>query len=105
MSIDELYSIYRQNPGVQTDTRKLKPNDIFFALKGPNFNGNTYAETALDMGAAIAVIDDKAYYTRPDKMMLVEDVLHTLQELALWHRMQLNIPIRLAILIIISGCP
>jgi UDP-N-acetylmuramoyl-tripeptide--D-alanyl-D-alanine ligase len=93
MSIDELYSIYRQNPGVQTDTRKLKPNDIFFALKGPNFNGNTYAETALDMGAAIAVIDDKAYYTRPDKMMLVEDVLHTLQELALWHRMQLNIPI------------
>jgi len=93
MSIDELYSIYRQNPGVQTDTRKLKPNDIFFALKGPNFNGNTYAETALDMGAAVAVIDDKAYYTRPDKMMLVEDVLHTLQELALWHRMQLNIPI------------
>jgi len=93
MSIDELYSIYRQSPGVQTDTRKLKPNDIFFALKGPNFNGNTYAETALDMGAAIAVIDDKAYYTRPDKMMLVEDVLHTLQELALWHRMQLNIPI------------
>jgi UDP-N-acetylmuramoyl-tripeptide--D-alanyl-D-alanine ligase len=93
MSIDELYSLYRKHPGVQTDTRKLKPNDIFFALKGPNFNGNTYAETALDMGAAIAVIDDKAYYTRPDKMMLVEDVLHTLQELALWHRMQLNIPI------------
>jgi UDP-N-acetylmuramoyl-tripeptide--D-alanyl-D-alanine ligase len=93
MSIDELYSVYRQHPGVQTDTRKLKPNDIFFALKGPNFNGNTYAEAALEMGAALAVIDDKAYYTRPEKMMLVEDVLHTLQELALWHRMQLNIPI------------
>jgi UDP-N-acetylmuramoyl-tripeptide--D-alanyl-D-alanine ligase len=93
MSIDELYRIYRQHPTVQTDTRKLKPNDIFFALKGPNFNGNTYAEAALDMGAAIAVIDDKAYYTRPEKMMLVEDVLHTLQELALWHRMKLEIPV------------
>lgn len=93
MSIDELYSIYQQHPFVQTDTRKLKPNDIFFALKGPNFNGNTYAETALDMGAAIAVIDDKAYYTRPGKMMLVDDALHTLQELALWHRIQLEIPI------------
>lgn len=93
MSIDELYSIYQQHPFVQTDTRKLKPNDIFFALKGPNFNGNTYAETALDMGAAIAVIDDEAYYTRPGKMMLVDDALHTLQELALWHRIQLEIPI------------
>ncbi len=93
MSIDELYSIYQQHPSVQTDTRKLKSNDIFFALKGPNFNGNTYAEAALDMGAALAVIDDKAFYTRPEKMMLVEDVLHTLQELALWHRMQLGIPV------------
>lgn len=93
MSIDELYSIYQQHPFVQTDTRKLKPNDIFFALKGPHFNGNTYAETALDMGAAIAVIDDEAYYTRPGKMMLVDDALHTLQELALWHRIQLEIPI------------
>ncbi|WP_298736330.1 UDP-N-acetylmuramoyl-tripeptide--D-alanyl-D-alanine ligase [uncultured Chitinophaga sp.] len=93
MSIAELYSFYRQHPGVQTDTRKLKPNDIFFALKGPNFNGNTYAETALDMGASLAVIDDKSYFTRPDKMMLVDDVLSTLQELALWHRMKLDIPI------------
>lgn len=93
MNIDELYSVYQQHPAIQTDTRKLRPNDIFFALKGPNFNGNTYAETALEMGAALAVIDDKAFYTRPEKMMLVEDALQTLQELALWHRMQLNIPV------------
>ncbi len=93
MTIDELYRIYRQHPAVQTDTRKLKPNDIFFALKGPNFNGNTYAEKALELGAAFAVVDEEAYYTQPDRMMLVPDALHTLQQLAHWHRMQLNIPI------------
>jgi len=92
-SIDELYAFYQQHPAVQTDTRKLKPNDIFFALKGPNFNGNAYAEAALQAGAALAVIDEEAYYTQPEKMMLVKDALHTLQELALWHRRQLNIPI------------
>lgn len=92
-SIDELYAFYQQHPAVQTDTRKLKPNDIFFALKGPNFNGNAYAEAALQAGAALAVVDEEAYYTQPEKMMLVKDALHTLQELALWHRRQLNIPI------------
>ena len=92
MNIDQLYDIYRQYPSVQTDTRQLKAGDIFFALKGPNFNGNTYAAAALEKGAAFAVVDEEAYYTQPDKMMLTNDVLEALQQLALRHRRSLNIP-------------
>ena len=92
MNIAQLYDIYRQHPSIQTDTRLLKAGDIFFALKGPNFNGNTYAAAALEKGAVLAVIDDATFHTQPDKMMLTEDVLTTLQQLALHHRQQLNIP-------------
>ncbi|MCK7559104.1 UDP-N-acetylmuramoyl-tripeptide--D-alanyl-D-alanine ligase [Chitinophaga sedimenti] len=92
MTIAQLYHIYQQHPSVQTDTRKLQPGDIFFALKGPNFNGNAYAKAALDAGAAVAVIDEEAYFTQPDKMMLVPDVLEALQQLALHHRQQFSIP-------------
>ncbi|MCX6317936.1 MAG: UDP-N-acetylmuramoyl-tripeptide--D-alanyl-D-alanine ligase [Bacteroidetes bacterium] len=91
MTIEELYSIYLQHPQVQTDTRKLKPGDLFFALKGDQFNGNQFAAAALDAGAAYAVIDDPAY-TIPGKTLLTADVLTTLQELAGHHRSQFNIP-------------
>ncbi|WP_165806446.1 UDP-N-acetylmuramoyl-tripeptide--D-alanyl-D-alanine ligase [Chitinophaga parva] len=91
-NIAALYEIYRQHPSVQTDTRKLKQGDIFFALKGPNFNGNAYAEQALAAGAACAVVDEAAYYTQPDKMVLVPDVLQALQQLANTHRRTLQIP-------------
>lgn len=92
MNIEQLYSIYQQHRSVQTDTRKLKANDIFFALKGGNFNGNEFAAKALEMGAACAVVDEAAYFTVPEKMMLVDDALEALQQLALKHRQQLNIP-------------
>ncbi|SKD02554.1 UDP-N-acetylmuramoyl-tripeptide--D-alanyl-D-alanine ligase [Chitinophaga ginsengisegetis] len=92
MNIEQLYSIYEQHRSVQTDTRKLKANDIFFALKGGNFNGNEFAARALELGAAFAVVDEAAYFTVPDKMMLVNDALTALQQLALHHRKQLNIP-------------
>jgi UDP-N-acetylmuramoyl-tripeptide--D-alanyl-D-alanine ligase len=92
MNIDQLYDVYRQYPSIQTDTRQLKAGDIFFALKGPNFNGNSYAAAALEKGAAFAVIDEEAYYTQPDKMMLTTDVLEALQQLALRHRQSLDIP-------------
>jgi UDP-N-acetylmuramoyl-tripeptide--D-alanyl-D-alanine ligase len=87
----ELYRIYQQYPSVQTDTRKLKAGEIFFALKGPNFNGNSFAEKAIDMGAAYVVIDEKEYEI-PGKTFLVPDVLSALQKLALHHRKQFNIP-------------
>lgn len=92
MTIDQLYNIYQQHRSIQTDTRKLKANDIFFALKGDNFNGNEFAAKALEMGAAFAVVDEAAWFTHPDRMMLVDNALETLQQLALWHRKQLNIP-------------
>jgi UDP-N-acetylmuramoyl-tripeptide--D-alanyl-D-alanine ligase len=91
MMIDELYEIYRQYPSVQTDTRKLKAGDIFFALKGPNFNGNRFAKQALENGAAHVIIDEKDYHI-PGKTFLVPDVLTALQELALHHRRQFTIP-------------
>jgi len=91
MNIESLYSIYKQYPSVQTDTRKLKAGDLYFALKGPNFNGNTFAQQALDAGAAYAIIDEAAYRIN-DRTILVEDVLTTLQQLAKHHRQQFNIP-------------
>jgi UDP-N-acetylmuramoyl-tripeptide--D-alanyl-D-alanine ligase len=91
VEISALYDIYKQYPSVQTDTRKLKKGDIYFALKGPNFNGNTFAQQALDAGAAYAVIDEAAYVVN-DKCILVDDVLTTLQRLATYHRMQFDIP-------------
>jgi UDP-N-acetylmuramoyl-tripeptide--D-alanyl-D-alanine ligase len=91
MNIVELYEIYKQYPSIQTDTRKLKKGDIFFALRGPNFNANAFAAAALENGAAYAVIDDSDYNTHA-QMILVNDALTTLQELALYHRNQFNIP-------------
>ena len=91
MSIDALYRLYLQFPSVQTDTRKIRPGDLFFALKGPNFDGNRFAAAALDNGAAYAIIDDPAYAVS-GKTMVVADALATLQDLAAHHRRQLDIP-------------
>jgi UDP-N-acetylmuramoyl-tripeptide--D-alanyl-D-alanine ligase len=91
MSIEQLYAVYRQNPSVQTDTRKLQRGDIFFALKGPNFNGNAFARQALEAGAAFAVVDEDIDYAT-NKIYRVKDVLTALQQLARFHRQQFNIP-------------
>jgi UDP-N-acetylmuramoyl-tripeptide--D-alanyl-D-alanine ligase len=91
MQIEELYKIYQQFPSVQTDTRKLKDGDIFFALKGDNFNGNAFAQQAINTGAAYAVIDEAAYKIS-GKTFLVDDVLTALQQLAKYHREQFTIP-------------
>ncbi|WP_276480041.1 UDP-N-acetylmuramoyl-tripeptide--D-alanyl-D-alanine ligase [Paraflavitalea pollutisoli] len=91
MTIEQLYSIFKQYPSVQTDTRSLKAGDLFFALKGPNFNANQFAEKALAAGAAYAVVDE-APTTPNDRIILVADVLDTLQQLAKYHRQQFRIP-------------
>ena len=91
MNIPGLYQLFLKNPSVQTDTRKLKVGDLYFALKGPNFNGNAFAQQALNAGAAYAIIDEAAYQTS-DRTILVEDVLDALQQLAKHHRQQFDIP-------------
>ena len=91
MNIEELYKLYLQHPYIQTDTRKLKAGDIYFALKGPNFNGNSFANQALDAGAAYAVVDEIEYATN-NQCIYVDDVLQTLQSLAKHHRQQFDIP-------------
>jgi UDP-N-acetylmuramoyl-tripeptide--D-alanyl-D-alanine ligase len=91
MQIEELYKIYLEYPSVQTDTRKIKEGDIFFALKGEHFNGNAFAEKALEAGAAYAVIDEEQYALF-GKTVLVDDVLTALQQLAKHHRQQFAIP-------------
>lgn len=91
MKTEELYKIYLQNPTIQTDTRKLQKGDLFFALKGPSFNGNAFASKALDAGASYAIIDEKQY-ALSENIILVDDVLATLQQLAKHHRQQFDIP-------------
>ncbi len=91
MNIEQLYKIFLQYPSVQTDTRKLQHGDIFFALKGPNFNANQFASQALKAGAAYVVIDEQPSEMN-ERFILVDDVLTTLQELAKYHRQQFNIP-------------
>jgi UDP-N-acetylmuramoyl-tripeptide--D-alanyl-D-alanine ligase len=98
LNIPELYKLYLQHPFVQTDTRKLKPGNIFFALKGDNFNGNRFALQALELGAAYAIIDEDVDVSNPpggkhgSKLIKVDNVLETLQQLATFHREQFNIP-------------
>jgi UDP-N-acetylmuramoyl-tripeptide--D-alanyl-D-alanine ligase len=87
MQMENLYKIFLQHPSVQTDTRKLKQGDLYFALKGPNFNGNIFAQKALDSGAAYAIVDEETGFT-DERIITVDDVLTTLQLLAKHHRQQ-----------------
>ncbi|AUC80615.1 UDP-N-acetylmuramoyl-tripeptide--D-alanyl-D-alanine ligase [Lacinutrix sp. Bg11-31] len=92
MKIEQLHSLFLECKGISTDTRKVSNGNMFFALKGDNFNGNTFAQKALDIGAKYVVIDEVEFKTS-DKTILVDNVLETLQALASHHRMYLNIPI------------
>ncbi|MFI0428421.1 UDP-N-acetylmuramoyl-tripeptide--D-alanyl-D-alanine ligase [Mariniflexile sp. HMF6888] len=92
MKIQQLHTLFLECYSACTDTRKIKENDMFFALKGDNFNGNTYAAQAINLGAKYVIIDEPEYY-KNTQTILVDNVLETLQELAAFHRTFLNIPI------------
>lgn len=89
---ERLYGLFVQSAGVQTDSRKVARGEMFFALRGDNFDGNNYASRALEAGALVAVVD-RAEVAADDRYVVVDDVLETLQELAHYHRKQLGIKV------------
>ncbi len=92
LSIQQIYQYYANcNYRVCTDTRKIEAGSMFFALKGDNFDANTFAAQALESGAKWAIIDDKKF-EQSNQTILVDNVLKTLQNLANYHRHQLKIP-------------
>lgn len=92
MELETLYQIYLSHPLITTDSRKIDHGCIFFALKGENFNGNTFAANAIEKGAAYAVADEPEFAVN-ERIILVDNVLKTLQDLARLHRQRLGIPI------------
>ncbi|MCM4160494.1 UDP-N-acetylmuramoyl-tripeptide--D-alanyl-D-alanine ligase [Antarcticibacterium flavum] len=92
MKIDQLYQLFLESEGIATDTRSIRTNQIFFALKGDNFNGNTFAWQALKKGASYAIIDQEEF-AKDDRYVIVKNVLQTLQDLATYHRTNLGLPL------------
>jgi len=91
-NIRKLYEKFVQFPFVCTDTRKILPNSLFFCLKGDNFDGNLFVNEALEKGAQYVITENKQL-PKSDRIIVVDDVLKTLQQLANFHRKQLEIPI------------
>lgn len=106
LEISRIYELYVSTAGVCTDTRKIETGCMFFALRGDTFNGNDFAFQALEQGAKYVVVDDEAVYNRWEKegqhgaqltdgpaMLLVKNVLETLQQMARFHRLKYKIPV------------
>ncbi|MBK6949444.1 MAG: UDP-N-acetylmuramoyl-tripeptide--D-alanyl-D-alanine ligase [Haliscomenobacter sp.] len=93
MDVNELYELFQQSGSVCTDSRKVVPGAIFFALRGDRFDGNRFAAAALNEGAAYAVVDDPSVVVPGQPFILVEDALVSLQHLARHHRRQFHIPV------------
>lgn len=93
MDIKRLYSIFKDYPSVVTDSRKCVKDSIFFALKGEHFDGNCFARQAIESGCAYAIVDNPEFADESNHILLVDDVLRTLQNLANYHRRQFSIPV------------
>jgi UDP-N-acetylmuramoyl-tripeptide--D-alanyl-D-alanine ligase len=92
MKTEALYRLFLETSGACTDTRNIVSNSMFFALKGANFNANAFAAEAISKGSRYAVVDEESYATA-ENIILVENVLQSLQELANYHRRQFKIPV------------
>lgn len=94
MNLQAIYDCYLTCSGVSTDTRKIDAGNLFFALKGPNFDANSFAAKALEMGAKAVVVDDPSVAVEgDDRYFLVKDALRALQLLANHHRKQFTFPV------------
>ena len=93
MDIKTLHNLFLESSGISTDSRNITQNSIFFALKGDNFNGNLFAQEALDKGAYKVVVDEIDFHKSTGETILVGNVLLVLQQLASFHRRNLDLPI------------
>lgn len=94
MTVKEIYSIFQKCTGVTTDSRKCGPGLMFFALKGERFDGNEFVRGALEQGCPYAVMDNAGLYdAQNSRMILVDNVLSTLQQVAALHRRTLGTPV------------
>jgi len=91
MDLTELYRIFRESAGVSTDSRSVKKGELFFALRGQNYNGNIYVSEAVEKGASFAVTDDPAF--NKGRTVLVENTLESLKSLAAHHRKVIGVPV------------
>ncbi len=92
MNIQDIHNLFLQCKSASIDTRKIEKDSMFFAIKGENFDANTFAEEALKLGALFVVIDNESYFI-DKRTILVQNSLETLQELAKFHRAYLKLPI------------
>ena len=91
MELKKIYEIFLNSSGVSIDTRTIEHDNIFFAIKGPNFNGNEFAKEAIKNGAICAIVDEEiSIGANSKKIILVKDCLQTLSDLANFHRMKMN---------------
>jgi UDP-N-acetylmuramoyl-tripeptide--D-alanyl-D-alanine ligase len=91
--INLIYKNFLNSEGISTDSRKIKKNSIFFSLKGENFDGNKFANEALDKGALYSVVDDKNVFNASKNLILVDNCLNALHNLAKLHRSKFDIPV------------
>ncbi|OMQ11019.1 UDP-N-acetylmuramoyl-tripeptide--D-alanyl-D-alanine ligase [[Flexibacter] sp. ATCC 35103] len=92
MNIQDIHNLFLQCKSVSIDTRKIEKDSMFFAIKGENFDANTFAAKAIELGALFVIIDN-ASYAIDERTILVDNSLETLQELAKFHRAYLKLPI------------
>jgi UDP-N-acetylmuramoyl-tripeptide--D-alanyl-D-alanine ligase len=90
--MENLFQLFYQSSGVSTDTRKIKKDSLYIALKGENFDGNTFAEKAIELGAKYAIVDNKDF-ANESSIFHVEDSLVFLQKLSNYHRKKIDIPL------------
>ncbi len=93
MEIDDIHSLFSISSGVSTDTRTIKKKNIFFCLKGRNFNGNLFIDQAIALGASFVIYDEEKLNHKSKKAIKVKNALETLQALAKYHRSKFNIPV------------